>query len=138
MVNQLSGERLWRHADLSPAVESPRSASAGEVLMAGGARFDSALSQGWLSETSRSFAHLLSSKLCRRLIALLSGLRIVRQPWWELSNYLLTDIGKTPGEAESEKLLHWQTAHYPCEPLDQDIRLLSDSHRRCAARPTLK
>ena len=137
MVNQLSGERLWRHADLSPAVESSRNASAGEVFI-GHARFDGALPQGWLGETRRSLAHQLSAKLGRWLAKLLAGLQGFRQPWWGLSNYLLTDIGKTPGEAESEKLLHWQTAHYPCEPLDQDIRLLSDSHRRCAPRPTLK
>ena len=137
MVNQLSGERLWRHADLSPAVESPRSASASEVFI-GHARFDGALSQGWRGETSRSLAHQLSAKLGRWLAKLLSGLRTARQPWWELSNYLLTDIGKTRADAESEKLLHWQTVHYPCEPLDQDIRPLSDSYRRCAPRPTLK
>jgi hypothetical protein len=137
MVNQLSSERPWPHADLGSAVELLRNASAGEVFI-GHARFDGALSQGWRGETSRSLAHQLSAKLGRWLAKLLSGLRTARQPWWELSNYLLTDIGKTRADAESEKLLHWQTVHYPCEPLDQDIRPLSDSYRRCAPRPTLK
>jgi hypothetical protein len=136
MVDQLSSERLWPRNDLDPAAVAQR--SAGEVFMAGDAGFDGALSQGWLIETSRSFAHALSTKLGLWLAKLLSGLQAVHQPWWELSNHLLTDVGKTRAEAESEKLLHWRTVHYPCEPLEQDIRLLSDSYERCELRPTLK
>jgi FAD/FMN-containing dehydrogenase len=42
MVNQLSSERLWPRDDLGPAVESLRSASAGEVFVAGDAGYDGA------------------------------------------------------------------------------------------------
>ena len=91
--------------------------------MAGDAGYDGALSQGWLIETVRGFAHVLSNMLGRRLSKVLLGLRAVRQPWWELSDHLLTDVGKTRAEAEFEKQLQWQTMHCPCEPLAQDIRL---------------
>jgi hypothetical protein len=80
MVNQLSSKRLWPPDDLGPAVESLRSASAGEVFLA--AERDGALSRGWLIGMSRSFGHVLSSVVGRGLAKLSSRLRAVRQPWW--------------------------------------------------------
>jgi hypothetical protein len=130
MVNQVSSLRSSLRADLSPAVGSLRTASARDAFVAGDAGYDGALSQGWLIEACRSFADVLSTKLGPRIAELLSGLQIVRQPWWKLSNRLLTDVGKTCGDAETEKLLHWQTMHYPCEPLEQDIRLQCSPYRR--------
>jgi hypothetical protein len=124
MVNQLSSARLWPPADFGSAVES--GVSIGKIFMPRRCRFGGAVSQGWLSKTSRSFADVLTTNLGRSLAKILSGLQAVRQPWWALSNRLLADIGKTRAQAESEKLLHWQTVHYPREPFDQDIRLLSD------------
>ena len=130
MVNQVSSLRSSLRADLSPAVGSLRTASARDAFVAGDAGYDGALSQARLIEACRSFAHVLSTKLGPRIAKLLSGLQIVRQPWWELSNRLLTDVGKTCGDAETEKLLHWQTMHYPCEPLEQDVRLQCSPYRR--------
>jgi hypothetical protein len=127
MVNQLSSHRLGPRDDLGPAVESLRGASAGEVFVAGDAGYDGALARGWLIGTGRSFGHVLSTAVGRGLAKLLSRLRAVRHPWWELSDYLLTDIGKTRGDTEVEKLRHRPTIRDPYETMSRDIRLPSDS-----------
>ena len=51
-----------------------------------------------------SFTEAKSVTVNLAVARLLSRLRAVRYPWCELSDYLLTDIGKTRGDAELEKL----------------------------------
>lgn len=127
MASQLSSERLRPRENLGPAVGSLRGERAGEVFVPGDARYDGALSLGWLIGRRRSFGHVLSTLVGRGLAKLLSRLRAVRHPWWELSDYFLTDIGKTRGDAEFEKLRRRPTIRDPYEPMARDIRLQSDS-----------
>ena len=52
----------------------------------------------------RNFGRVLSKGIGCNLSVLLFYLRNVGHPWWELGDYLLADIGKTPSDAEVEKL----------------------------------
>ena len=106
MVNQVSRHQVRPRDDRGPAVESLRSASVGEGVVAGDAGYGSSLNREWFTGISRSFGHVLSTLIGSGLARLLSRLRAVRHPWCELSDYLLTDIGKTRGDAELEKLRH--------------------------------
>jgi hypothetical protein len=67
------------------------------------------------SSTARSnnYGRVLLNAIGRSLIALSFYLRNVGHPWWELSDNLLADIGKTPGDAEVEKLRHRPVIHDP-------------------------
>jgi hypothetical protein len=55
---------------------------------------------------SRNYGSELLSGIGRSLITLSFYLRNAGQPWWELGDHLLADIGKTPGDAEVERLRH--------------------------------
>ena len=71
------------------------------------------------SSTARShnYGRVLLNAIGRSLIALSFYLRNVGHPWWELSDNLLADIGKTPGDAEVEKLRHRPVIRDPREAL---------------------
>lgn len=51
----------------------------------------------------RNCGRALLNAIACRLSLLLLKVRNPGHPWWELGDYLLADIGKTPGEAEVEK-----------------------------------
>jgi hypothetical protein len=125
MVNRISRHQSSPRDDRDSAVESLRSVSVGKVFLAADAGYDGALTRASLIGSSRSFGHVLSSLVRRGLANLSSRLRAVRHPWWELSGYLLTDIGKTRGDADIENLRHRPTIRDPHE-LTTDIRLQSD------------
>jgi len=105
MVNRVSLHQVRPRDDRGPAVESLRNASVGEVV-AGDTGYGGSLTREWFTGRSRSFGHVLSTLVGSGLARLLSRLRAVRYPWCELSDYLLTDVGKTRGDAELEKLRH--------------------------------
>jgi hypothetical protein len=67
------------------------------------------------SSTARSnnYGRVLLNAIGCSLIALSFYLRNVGHPWWELSDDLLADIGKTPGDAEVERLRHRPVIHDP-------------------------
>jgi hypothetical protein len=64
---------------------------------------------------SHNYSRVPFNIIGRSLVFLLSYLRIVSHPWWELGDYLLADIGKTPGDAEVEKLRHRPVMRDPRE-----------------------
>lgn len=127
MVNRHSCHPLRPPDDQGPAVESLCSASVGEVFVAGDAGYDGALTRARLIARSRSLRHVLSAVVGQGLVRLLARLRAVRHPWWELRDDLLTDIGKTRGDAEVEKLRHRPIVRDPHELTAQDIRLKFNS-----------
>jgi hypothetical protein len=63
----------------------------------------------------RNFGRVLLNGIGCNLSVLLFCLRNVGHPWWGLGNYLLADIGKTPGDAEVEKLRHRPVIRDPRE-----------------------
>src|SRR5215470_17179462 len=54
----------------------------------------------------RNYGRVPLNGIGRSLSVLLFYLRNVGHPWWELGDYLLADIGRTPGDAEVAKLRH--------------------------------
>jgi len=72
---------------------------------------------------SHSYGRLTNS-IGRSLTDLLSRMRAIGHPWWELDDYLLADIGKSRGDAEIEKLRHRLTIRDPRDPLAPDLRVL--------------
>jgi hypothetical protein len=68
---------------------------------------------------THNYHRALLNRIRHGLSFLLSYLHNIGHPWWELGDYLLADIGKTPGEAEVEKLRH--------RPVIRDPRELSGS-----------
>ena len=75
---------------------------------------------------SHNYSRVPFNIIGRSLVFLLSYLRIVSHPWWELGDYLLADIGKTSGDAEVEKLRH--------RPIIRDPRETHGSHRSLGPR----
>jgi hypothetical protein len=59
-----------------------------------------------LTAVDHNYGRVLLNVIGHSRSVILFYLRNVRHPWWELGNYLLADIGKTPGEAEVENLRH--------------------------------
>ena len=68
----------------------------------------------------RNYGRALLSGIGHGLSFLLLYLRNVGHPWWELSDHLLADIGKTPGDAEVEQLRHRPVIRDPSETLAPD------------------
>jgi len=68
----------------------------------------------------RNYARALLSGIGCGLSFLLVYLRNVGHPWWELGDHLLADIGKTPDDAEVEKLRHRPVIRDPSEALAPD------------------
>ena len=66
---------------------------------------------------SHNYRHVLLNAIGHSLRVLLFYLRNVGHPWWELGDYLLADIGKTPGDAEVEWLRHRPAIRDPLEAL---------------------
>ena len=69
------------------------------------------------ASVGRNYARVLPNAIARRLSFLLFMVRNADQPWWELGDHLLADIGKTRGEAEVEKLRHRPVTREPREDL---------------------
>ena len=68
----------------------------------------------------RNFGRALLSGIRCGPSFLLAYLRNVGHPWWELGDRRLADIGKTPGDAEVEKLRHRPVIRDPSEVLAHD------------------
>ena len=69
------------------------------------------------STADRNYSRVLLNGVGFSIRVLLFYLRNVGDPWWELGDYLLADIGKTPGDAEVEKLRHRPVIRDPREAL---------------------
>jgi hypothetical protein len=69
------------------------------------------------TEVNHKYGSVLLNGIGRSLRTLLLKLPNISRPWWELDDYLLTDIGKTPADAEVEKLRHRTVIRDPRELL---------------------
>ena len=66
---------------------------------------------------SHNYSRVPFNIIGRSFVLFLSYLRNVSHPWWELGDYLLADIGKTPADAEVERLRHRPVIRDPHESL---------------------
>src|SRR5262245_17496067 len=69
----------------------------------------------------RNCGRALLNAIACSLRLLLFKVRHAGYPWWELGDYLLADIGKTPGEAEVEKWRRRPVVLDPREDLGRSL-----------------